>query len=225
MSVETLSPDPIADIDELRRLKELVIIMDNSKPGEFPPSIDPLLEGSQGLKRLVSAMTILFTDYGGTVPAVTCDLIDEEFGDRYDEFDYDQVLALCKDIQESEIPAQSAVYQQMFEDFNKQCFAGRLPNYKILVVYDIWHWETERLGYPWFDPPACEAGGFIDFAGRQIFLRFLADHIFGWTMAEFLIHEMAHAATDGAHDANWQTEMLRLKAMGAPVRDDDIYDI
>lgn len=44
-------------------------------------------------------------------------------------------------------------------------------------------------------------------------------------MAEFLTHEMVHAATDGAHGANWQTEMLRLKALGAQVRDDDIYDI
>ena len=42
-------------------------------------------------------------------------------------------------------------------------------------------------------------------------------------MAEYLTHEMAHAATDDAHDANWQTEMTRLKALGAPVREDDIY--
>jgi hypothetical protein len=33
---------------------------------------------------------------------------------------------------------------------------------------------------------------------------------------------MTHAATDGAHDGNWQAEMARLKALGAPVRDDDI---
>jgi len=32
MSVETLSPDPKADIDELRRLKDLVIILHNCEP-------------------------------------------------------------------------------------------------------------------------------------------------------------------------------------------------
>ena len=114
------------------------------------------------------------------------------------------------------------MFQRIFQRFNIRYFAGRLPDYKILVVYDIWYWETERLGYPWFDPPACEAGGFIDFAGRQIFIRFLGFHTGGMTMAEYLVHEMAHAATDGDHAVNWQTEMARLKGLGAPVSDNDL---
>jgi hypothetical protein len=39
---------------------------------------------------------------------------------------------------------------------------------------------------------------------------------------EYLIHEMAHAATDGEHGDNWQAEMARLKGLGAPVSKDDI---
>jgi hypothetical protein len=36
-------------------------------------------------------------------------------------------------------------------------------------------------------------------------------------MVESLIHEMAHAATDGGHGDNWQVEMARPKRLGAPV--------
>jgi hypothetical protein len=38
-------------------------------------------------------------------------------------------------------------------------------------------------------------------------------------MDETLIHEMAHAATNGEHDQEWLNEMVRLKAAGAPVPD------
>jgi hypothetical protein len=34
-----------------------------------------------------------------------------------------------------------------------------------------------------------------------------------------LIHEMAHAATNGDHSEEWLNEMARLKAAGAPVAD------
>jgi hypothetical protein len=205
---------------QVKRVKQLLYTLDSHKP--LSARLQNQLMGSDGLRHLAAAMTILLTDYGGTIPSVTCGMIAGDAPTLYRAYGFKRILAVCEEIQFSEIPEQSQLYQRMFQRFNIRYFAGRLPNYKILVVYDIWHWETERLGYPWFDPPACEAGGFIDFAGRQIFLRFLADHIFGWSMAEFLTHEMAHAATDGAHDANWQTEMTRLKALGAPVRDDDI---
>ena len=167
-------------------------------------------------------MTILLTDYGGTTPSDTCEMIADDAPTLYRAYGFRRVLPVCEEIQFSEIPEQSRLYQRMFQRFNIRYFAGRLPNYKILVVYDAWYWETERCGYLGFFPPAYEAGGFIDFAGCQIFIRFLAHHIGGWTIAECLTHEMTHAATDGAHDGNWQAEMARLKVLGAPVRDDDI---
>jgi len=64
----------------------------------------------------------------------------------------------------------------MFQQFNIRYFAGRLRAYKILLVYDVWYWETKRCGYPPSFPPACEAVGFIDFTGRQISIRFLGHH-------------------------------------------------
>jgi hypothetical protein len=209
---------PTGDSDELERLKQLLTILHSDLHwDQLPASVHQSLNGLEGLQRLVAALTILLTDYGGTTPGVTCGEIAEAFPDLYEEFGEDRVRALCEEIQRSEIPAQSALFQEMFQTFNRQYFAGRLPDYRILVVYDVWYWETERCGYPPFFPPAAEAHGFIDFDGRQIFIRFLAGVL---TMPQTLIHEMAHAATDGDHGDNWKGEMSRLKLLGAPTEVD-----
>jgi hypothetical protein len=132
------------------------------------------------------------------------------------------VLAACEEIQQAEIPEQSALYQRMFERFNARYFAGRLPDYKIRVVYDVWYWETERLGYPKEHPAFYDVIGSIDFPSRQILIRFLGQHAIGCTMTECLLHEMGHAATDGGHGDNWLAEMKRLKGLGAPVSESDL---
>jgi hypothetical protein len=77
----------------------------------------------------------------------------------YRAYGFRRVLAVCEEIQFSEIPEQSRLYQRMFQRFNIRYFAGRLPNYKILVVYDIWYWETERCGYPLARPSESAASG------------------------------------------------------------------
>jgi hypothetical protein len=175
------------------------------------------LSGEEGLRQLASAMTILLTDYGGTAPWATCEAIAEAAPDLYKAFGSERVLAVCEEIQHSEIPEQSAIFQDLFHRFNTQYFGGRLPDYRILVVYDVWYWMTKRCGYPPGFPPATEDSGFIDFPARRIFIRYLADHLGGQTMEESLIHEMAHAATGGDHGDAWQAEMVRLKELGAPV--------
>ena len=43
-------------------------------------------------------------------------------------------------------------------------------------------------------------------------------------MQETLIHEMAHAATDGTHEEKWKAEMARLRRQGAPTADVDDGD-
>jgi hypothetical protein len=47
---------------------------------------------------------------------------------------------LCDEIQRSEVLDLSTQFQQLFHEFNLQYFAGRLPNYKVRVVYDIAEW-------------------------------------------------------------------------------------
>lgn len=209
---------PIGDSDQLERLEQLLTILHNDlRWDQLPASVQQSLNGLEGLKRLAAALTILLTDYGGTTPGMTCGEIAKAFPDLYDEFGEDRVRAVCEEIQRSEIPEQSALFQEMFQTFNRQYFAARLPDYRILVVYDVWYWETQRCCYPPCFPPAAEAHGFIDFAGRQILIRFLAG---GVTMPQTLIHEMAHAATDGDHGDNWKDEMSLLKLLGAPTEVD-----
>jgi hypothetical protein len=208
------SGDRDCNTDRLEKLKEVPdILRHNSNPDTRPIPVQETLNGLEGLESLASAMTILLLDSGGTAPEFTCDAIAEEAPDLYEEFGEQRVLALCSEIQYSEIPEQSALFQGMFQTFNTQFFAGRLPYYRVLVVYDVWYWETERLRLPPCFPPAYGAHGFIDFAGRHILIRFLAE---GVTMLQTLIHEMAHAATDGGHGDKWKGEMLRLKLLGAP---------
>jgi hypothetical protein len=213
----------VGGLDQLEAVQQILCNLDHcwSERGEFPASLQQSLIGSEGLRLLAAAVTILLTDYGGTTPAATCAAIAEETPQLFDAFGEEHVLAVCEEIQHSEMPSQSALLQEMLQRFNTQYFAGRLPDYRILVVYDVWHWATEQYGYEPEFPPAAESCGFIDFPARQIFIRFLGYHSIGSTMAETLIHEMAHAATDGNHDANWQAEMTRLKRHGAPVSDVD----
>jgi hypothetical protein len=137
----------------------------------------------------------------------------------YREFGDSRVLAVCEEIQYSEIPEQSRLLQELFETFNRQYFAGRLPEYKILVVYDVWYWQTVRCGYlPSFGRPLFETPGFVDFPGRQIFIRYLARYTRMLTMPQSLIREMADAATNGkGRLAAWEAEMARVRRLGAPV--------
>jgi hypothetical protein len=209
---------PMTDGQELEILEQLVRLLEANS--EIPPSMQQSLNGLLGMKRLVAAMTIVLVDYGGTEPWATCEAIAEDFPDLYDAFGEECVLALCEEIQNSEIPEQSALFQELFRTFNDQYFAGRLPEYRIQVVYDVWYWETERYGYP-ASPALFEASGFIAFDQRRILIRFLSFLKVGLTMQGVLLHEMAHAATDGDHGDNWTNEMLRLKLLGAPVDKDD----
>lgn len=210
------------DSIQVKRVKQLLYALNSFPPKPLSPRLQKQLIGSDELRPLAAAMTILLTDYAGTIPSATCEMIADAAPSVYRAYGLRRVLAVCEEIQQSEIPAQSRLYQRMFQRFNIRYFAGRLPDYKVVVVYDVWFWETERWGCPECFPPACEAVGFIDFAGRRMLIRFLGHYSGGETMAQFLTHEMAHVATDGEHGANWQAEMARLRGLGAPVSDWDL---
>ena len=63
-------------------------------------------------------MTILLTDYGGTTPSDTCEMIADDTPTLYRAYGFRRVLAVCEEIQFSEIPEQSRLYQRMFQRFN-----------------------------------------------------------------------------------------------------------
>jgi hypothetical protein len=128
------------------------------QPGSPEPAGFVLLSDERH-EHLAAAMTILLTDYGGTTPSDTCEMIADDARPYTAPMALGAYLAVCEEIQFSEIPEQSRLYQRMFQRFNIRYFAGRLPNYKILVVYDIWYWETERCGYPLSRPGESAASG------------------------------------------------------------------
>jgi hypothetical protein len=211
-------PAPWLSVDtELERLEHLIGVLDDCGCRGIPDAIAQSLDGLEGLKLAAAAMTIVLTDYGGTTPSKTCKTIADELPDLFVAFGQERVLALCEEIQQSELPGQSALFQKMFDSFNDLYLEGRLPYYKILVVYDVRYWETQHCGNPPSFSPSAYVSAFIDFPAWQIFIRFLANSSFGFTMPPILVHQMAHVATDVGHGENWIAEMTRLRRLGAPM--------
>jgi hypothetical protein len=113
---------------ELERLQNLIRILYD---GHIPARVRRSLNGLDGLKRIAAGMTIVLTDFGGTTPEETCAAIAEELPDLYAAFGEERVLAICKEIQHSEILEQSARFQEMYRTFNGKYLEGRLPEYRI----------------------------------------------------------------------------------------------
>ena len=87
----------------------------------------------------------------------------------------------------------------LFQQFNAQYFAGKLPSYSIRAVERI-----TDLG----------EDGFCNCRRKLIkILRSLSDE----DAISCLLHEMAHAATSGNHGMPWKREMIRLREAGAPL--------
>ena len=221
-SVGTLSnPD---EIEEVRKLVKLLEVRDETG-GELPDHVKRSLRGAKGMLRLYVAMTELLESYCGLgygSPEVTCDQIAEVAPDLYEEFGRDRILALGEELLPAEFPEQSEKLQEMFQAFNVKYFSGRLPEYRILVVFDVPYWQTERLGYQVSEPYAVR--GFIDFSGRIILVGVRAGLIPGATIQGTLLYEMVHAATDGEHGDLWKAEIARLVLLGAPVDEFDLED-
>jgi hypothetical protein len=209
------------NFQEVEELKSLVQTLDQFNY-ELPASVQQSLTGTDGLRRLAAAMTIMLTDNGGTFASATGHLVRNVAFHMCVPFGTYRVNAVCDEIQCSEIPAQSAAFQEMFGTFNNRYFSGRLPDYKILVVYDVRYWAIERCGYPRGVPFSAEASSFVDLPARQIFIRYLAHYTRGQRMEEALIRQMAHAATDGDHGDAWKAEMKRVTELGAPVSSTDL---
>jgi len=91
-------------------------------------------------------------------------------------------------------------YQELFHEFNKKYFGGRLPHYRVKVEGYIPNYDGLCTGKI--------------YRKQRLILLVPQDEP---TMEKTLIHEMAHAATNVYHAKTWQEEMKRLLRMGAPV--------
>jgi hypothetical protein len=66
-----------------------------------------MLERLAELQELITSTTIELIDCGGTIPWRTYEVLIEDHPDLINSFDKQDVLALCKKIQTSEIPGVS----------------------------------------------------------------------------------------------------------------------
>jgi hypothetical protein len=89
--------------------------------------------------------------------------------------------------------------RKLFQEFNQRYFGGRLPAYRIRVV-DCISW--------------------LGAEGQCLKKRKLIQvqrAVPEGRVASLLLHEMAHAATNGGHGMPWKREMIRLREAGAPL--------
>ncbi len=94
--------------------------------------------------------------------------------------------------------------EQIFDRYNRRYWRGRLPSYQIIVSEKHW-------------------GSCCDRKSRQIYMHpVLFERFDQNAIRRTLLHEMAHAATQGVHGEAWQREMKRLHRRGAPVAPDDL---
>ena len=93
--------------------------------------------------------------------------------------------------------------RSQFKQFNEMYWGGKLPSYSIHVVT-----EMTSLG---------EWGRWLKKRRLIEILRGLANE----DATSTLLHEMAHAATNGGHGMPWKKEMIRLRSAGAPLANSD----
>src|SRR5262245_15275849 len=83
---------------EIKRLKRLVRVLDEGCC-QFPARARFSQKTLNDLKCIAAAMTIVLTDYGGTTPSGTCEVIAEEAPSLYRAWGLPRVLAACEEIQ------------------------------------------------------------------------------------------------------------------------------
>lgn len=81
------------------------------------------------LKELIAAITTELRDLHETSPAFLAQYIRQVAPELCDAIDPLLVVVLCEQIEESELPDESKIFQLEFEKYNVEYFAGRLPRY------------------------------------------------------------------------------------------------
>jgi hypothetical protein len=157
-------------------------------------------------------------DYGGTTPPQTYGVLLEDHPELCALFDKDFLVALCKKIQQSDLPAESQRFQSMFDQYNAQYFGGGLPPYSVRVVFDVNFWANEYfaniLGLEEF------SSAYIDSSSKRILIRYTEDSGF---MTAMLLDRMACAnlgdfgENDAEDEKKYQAELERLRGLGVPL--------
>ena len=168
------------------------------------------VSGDEELFRATAKTVLELEDCGSTDPYCVTEVMGWNYPSLVAKHGRPAIERMATFILGSEIPAFSATFQALFDDFNQKYFSGRLDRYQVQVIFDLYTLadEPEQGSLSSFN-------GLIQIEERRIYIRYREiEH-----MREILIHEMAHAATSGDHDERWLNEMVRLQQAGAPVPD------
>jgi hypothetical protein len=89
--------------------------------------------------------------------------------------------------------------QNLFDRYNHKYFGGALSKYRVIV--------SDRYG----------SHGMCRRKQREIHISY---GLKGLLLRRTLVHEMAHANSNGGHGNSWLNEMRRLAELGAPTKQD-----
>jgi hypothetical protein len=166
------------------------------------------------LLRACAAITVEFMDAGGADEVSVAEELGEVYPELAGQYPESTLREIAWLILHAELPGLSRRFEALFDEFNGWYFSGKLPDYHVHVVFDLHRAAKEPVS------GGAVSSGLILFEERCIYLRYTnSPH-----MEETLIHEMAHAATTSEHGQEWLSEMVRLKAAGAPVPDWELED-
>jgi len=183
-------------------------LLDNIQLDDLSSNVEAALaDSSRDLFMATAKAVVELQDCGGADPQATLEMIAQDGPEIVSQFSAQCIKEMAALILSAEIPKLSECFARMYREFNVRYFAARLPEYTVRVVFDV-HKSAHE---PVYDGSV--SSGLIRYQERCIYLRYTKS----FPIEAILIHEMAHAATQGDHGEEWLTEMRRLKAAGAPV--------
>jgi hypothetical protein len=183
------------------------IVLDDLLPGCGESKVDMISRRDRNLFKIIAPVVVDLQDIAAAHPQGVLEVIADEQPEIVSQYGPENIKAMAILILKSEIPKLSRSLVDIYHEFNRRYFPSRLPEYHVRVVFDL-HTVANEPVYG-----GSVSSGLIRFNERCIYLRYTKSPPMGGT----LIHEVAHAATNGDHGEEWLAEMWRLKEAGAPV--------
>ena len=107
-------------------------------PSDFQDCDEHLLD-------LVVAMLVKLSDHGGTDSRSAAEILCNDHPGLLRAWGYEHVRRLAESVLWADIVSLSAQFTQMFAEFNRHYFSGRLPIYEVRVVFDLHYVADEPI--------------------------------------------------------------------------------
>jgi hypothetical protein len=97
---------------------------------------EPILD-DQNLQQALHEMIIDLMDEGDGTPEIVAEALCDIYPDLHAKYGREYIEAVARRFFYSELPVLSVAYTALFSEFNKQYFAGQLPDYQVRVFYNV----------------------------------------------------------------------------------------